>query len=190
MKKLTITILFAVLLSATIVFAAASNYYGKVLVYFNVPSDATFAIAFPSAYTFEDITSSTESSPTVTSSWISFNFTSGTQSWVQPQTNGSATNAQNGPTKPIFYIDNTGNVNEKFDINATVPSTFAVCANSTCTGECGTTTSACTALTTSYVTMATAVTTTSFLNITLYANASGSSGGQASGSVMIKSTAV
>ncbi len=192
--KIITTITVLSLLLGIPAILAANNYYAKVVVYFTIPSDATFTIGFPSAYTPESISSTDENAPTQTTSWISFNFTSGTENWLQPRTSGLAANAQVGPGKPIFYIDNTGNVNEKFDLNGTVPTNFGVCANATCDtaggASCGSVTSTCTNITSTYATMATAVTSTSFLNVTLYANATGASSGISSGSVWIKSSAV
>lgn len=186
LKTLVAIAMLSVLLSVPV--ALAPN-YARVLVYFNIPADTSFTVAFPSAYSPESITSTDESAPTQTTSWISFNFSSPTENWIQPRTNGVAADAQSGATKPIFYIDNTGNTNEQFAINGTIPSTFAVCVNATCgSGSCGTVTSTCTALGASYTILATAVTTTSFLNVTLYGNASSSPAGQSSGAIMIRSS--
>lgn len=177
---------------------AATNYYASTVVYFNVPSDASFAIAMPADYTsFTDITGTIEGSATATD-WISFNFTNVPENWVEPYQHGVSSDSQAGITKPIFYIDNTGNVDEKFELYwaGSLPTGIAVCGNSSCTGTCSDsgTISTCTEIGEnegSATTFASTIKTDEYLNITLYANvSSGTAAGQTSQTLYIKSTAV
>ncbi len=177
-------LIIGILALSTAVMAASPSYLAKVNVYYNVPNDATFNLAFPVTYatTFNESISSN----TTASNWISFNFTSTTDTYAQPRTTGVAGNAQAGSVKPIFLIYNTGTAAELIAINATVPGGFALCANSTCTGSCTGTVAACTSLGAGFVTMATTVNVGSQLNVTLYANAT-STGGQSAGDIFIRS---
>ena len=195
MKSFLFSMLLALALMTSLGFAASSTYYAKTVVYFNVPSDATFSIAMPSDYaSFTSITGTTEGGATATD-WISFNFSDGTQAALQePYQLGSAGNAQAGATQPIFYIDNTGNTAEKFEIyvDSSVPSGVSLYVNATC----GTCTSPLTTLTLMGVAegsanvLTTSLATTDFLNVTLYANTSAAADGISSRTVYLKSTAV
>ena len=179
MKK-KLLFLTLILLGIPGVLAASTTYYAKTVVYFNVPSDASFAIAMPANYA------------------DSFNFTEVPQNWIEPWQLGQSSNNQAGITKPIFYIDNTGNVDEKFELywSGSLPSGISVCGNSSCTGTCtspGTLTECTTIGETegSATTFATTIKTDEYLNITLYANvSSGTAAGQTSQTLYIKSTAV
>jgi len=186
MKLWKILAIICISLMPTIGLAISSEYYAKVPVYFNVPSDASFAVALPSSYTFTDITGTSEAGAT-TLSWISFNFTDIPQYWVEPIVQGVSTDAQNGAAKPIFLIDATGNVNITVSIRfeSSLPSGITVCANATCspvTGtSCGTVQETCTSVDTSYVQLASnlAYSGNTYLNVTLYANVtSGVEGGE------------
>jgi len=194
-------ILIALLLGMPIVLAASTTYYAKTTVYFNVPSDATFSISFPDDYTaWNSITGTTEGGATdlSTSDWISFNFTNVPENWVEPYHLGASANSQSGITKPIFYIDNTGNTDEKFELYwaTSLPTGIAVCGNSSCTGTCSSpgTLSTCTSIgvgSASATTFASTIKTDEYLNITLYANvSSGAAGGETSEVIYIKSSAV
>jgi hypothetical protein len=175
--------------------AASSNYYAQTLVLFNVPTDATFSIAMPANYaTWTSITSTSDYPSATATDWISFNYTSAPSATLtEPYQLGAAANNQAGAAKPIYYIDNTGNTNEQFDIklNQTAPTNVNVYFNGSCVGSCGTTTTTLTAMTASYLPVATTVTTASYLNITLYSNTSaGITGGISTRYIAIRSTAV
>jgi len=183
--------LVALLLSISLAIGASNNYYSKTSMYFNVPGDATFSIAMPSDYgSWTDITGTTEGGATVTN-WISFNFTEVPQSNLQqPYQLGNSANNQNGATRPIMYIDNTGNCNEKFDIKlvGSLPSNVFVYFNAT-GGTTPTTT--LTLLTTSYQQVVASLSTTQFLNLTLWANTSaGINVGQTTQDFYLRSTCV
>ena len=197
MKK-KLLFLTLILLGIPGVLAASTTYYAKTVVYFNVPSDASFAIAMPANYAdWTQITGTDQTGATATD-WISFNFTEVPQNWIEPWQLGQSSNNQAGITKPIFYIDNTGNVDEKFELywSGSLPSGISVCGNSSCTGTCtspGTLTECTTIGETegSATTFATTIKTDEYLNITLYANvSSGTAAGQTSQTLYIKSTAV
>lgn len=202
MRKKILTILTAMLLLGfPIVLAASSTYYGMTTVYFNVPSDATFSISFPDDYTsWNAITGETEGGATDLSSsdWVSFNFSAVPDTWAEPQHLGVAANIQAGITKPIFFIDNTGNVDEQFELYwaTTLPAGIEVCGNSSCTGTCTSpgTISACTEIgvgEASESTFASTITNSEYLNITLYGNVTaGTAGGETSETIYIHSTAV
>jgi hypothetical protein len=185
----------ALLLGMPVVLASSANYYAETAVYFNVPSDATFSIALPADYTsWTTITGTEEGSATATD-WISFNYTSASQPALQnPYQLGASANAQAGSRKPIFYIDSTGNVNEKFEIKYDAEPTAGISLwyNCTCTGTCaGTETTALTNMTTAYQTLTTSLVNDEYLNVTLYSNTSKSlSGGTSTINVYIKSTAL
>lgn len=190
----------AVLLTISAVFAASTEYFGKNTVYFNIPSDATFSIAFPDDFTsWNAISGEDEGGATDLSSsdWISFNFTSGTENWVEPDHLGASANGQAGITKPIMYIDNTGNTDEKFEFYwaTSLPTNIAVCGNSSCTGTCSSPgdVSACTVIGVSEgseTTFASLIKTNEFLNFTMYANSSSAAAGQTNEVLYIHSTAV
>lgn len=189
-KILALTSLLTLLIGVPMVMASATSYYSKTTMYFSVPSDATFSIAMPSDYTsWTEITATSESG--TATDWISFNFTGiPNPTLVEPYQLGASANAQAGMTKPIIYIDNTGNVNEKFEIkaSASLPTGVEVYFNAT-GGATPTTT--LTALTTNYQTIEAGMDNTKYLNVTLYANASSSaSAGQSNQDLIIKSSAV
>lgn len=199
MKKINLmAALLLVLTSAGL--AASSSYYAKTTVYFNVPTDASFAIAFPDDYTaWNDITGEDEGGATdlTSSDWISFNFTSGTENWVEPDHLGESANGQDTMAKPIMYIDNTGNTDEKFELYwaTDLPTNMEVCANSSCTGTCSSPgdVAACTEIGVSEgseTTFATLIKTDEYLNITMYANATGADSGETSEVLYIHSSAV
>ena len=182
-------------LSIPIAFGASTTYYAKTTVYFNVPSDASFSIAMPANYgSWTSVTGTTEGGATATD-WISFNFTNVPQATLQePYQLGVSGNNQAGAAKPIFYIDNTGNVNEKFEINLStaVATGIGFYFNATCTGSCTTPTTTLTEFSSgNYQQLVASLPTTSYLNITLYGNTSSSAAaGTTSNTVYIKSTAV
>ena len=184
----------ALLLALAPAYAASNNYYAQTLVIFNVPSDATFSIAMPANYgTWTSITSSSDYPSATATDWISFNFTGTTQTTLQePYQLGDSGDKQDGAASPIFYIDNTGNTNEQFDIklNQTEPTGIQLHFNGSCVGTCGTVQTGIKQATTSYAQIASAVTTSSYLNVTLYANVSGGTSGTTLRYLAIKSTAV
>jgi len=163
--------------------------YATAILAYKKPSaavDCTFNIAFPSTYSssFNETASNT-----TTANWISFNFTSNqAENWTQPWTNGVSTNNQDGSLKPIYLIYNTGNTNIEFTINASIPSNFQMCANSTCAGgDCSGNPTACTSLSSSFVSLGT-LNQGKQLNVTLYANkTAGISPGESSGNTIIVS---
>ncbi len=176
--------------------AASSSYYASTVVYFNVPTDATFSISMPSDYgSWTQITGTAEGTATATD-WISFNFSNVPQAALQePYQLGAAADAQSGTAKPIYYIDPTGNTNMSFEIkiNESAPTGVEVYFNATCDtgGACGTVQTALLAMSTSYQTAASEVNSTSFLNLSTYANTSGAAvAGITAKKFFIKSTAV
>ena len=191
MKKILVTMTALLLALTPAVLAASTDYYGKTEVYFSVPSDATFSVSFPDDYTgWNAITGENEGAATdlTSSDWVSFNFSSVPETWLEPDHLGVSANGQSGITKPIFYIDNTGNCNEKFEMYwaTSLPSNMEVCANSSCTGTCSSPgdVAACTAIGVaegSETTFASTILTDEYLNITLYGNVtSGASAGETS----------
>jgi len=176
-------------ISVTTAVGISNNYYSKTTMYFNVPNDATFQIAFPSNYLSNtSITGTTEGGATATT-WISFNFTGVPQSTLQqPYEAGSSSNYQSGNIHPIMLIKNTGNCNEALAIKAvgSLPSNIAVYFNAS-GGATPTTT--LTALTTGYQNIEASMSSTPFLNLTLYSNTSaGITTGQTTQDFYIKST--
>ena len=139
------------------------------------PSAPSFNIAFPTTYegsfneTINSACSSENACPTANN--ITFNFTNLYQDFIEPMTNGQTANQQAGPTKPIFLIYNTGNVDEQIGINTSTPAGFYTCANSTCVGgECTAMLSTCTNISSpGYLYLGT-VNQGKRMNITLYAN--------------------
>lgn len=188
--NMILTSLLATMILSGAALAASNTYYAKTTMYFNVPVDATFQIALPADYTsFTAITGTNEGAATATN-WISFNFTGVPQAVLQePYQLGVAANTQNSAAKkPIFYIDNTGNCNEKFEIKAAgaLPANIAVYFNAT-GGQ--TPTATLTALTTGYQTLEANMDNTKFLNVTLFANTSaGIATGTTTQDIYIKST--
>ena len=175
--------------------AVSNNYYAQTMVLFTVPSDATFSIAMPANYASWTTITATSDYPSATATdWISFNYTTVPQSTLQqPYQAGASGSTQNGFGSPIYYIDNTGNTNEQFEIklNQTAPTNINLYFNASCVGSCGTVTGSLTDMSTSYQAVATAVTTSSFLNVTLYSNTSaGVTTGTSQRYLAIKRTAV
>jgi hypothetical protein len=191
---ITTALIAALLLGLPLASAASTTYYAQTTVVFNVPSDATFSIAMPADYgSWTSITGTVEGSATATD-YISFNYSSVPQAALQePYQLGSSGNAQNGAASPIYYIDNTGNTDEQFDIklNQSMPSNVELYFNATCVGSCGTVQTAEAQISTSYQQLASAVTTSSYLNVTLWSNvSSGASAGETDRVIYIRSTAV
>ncbi len=193
--KILVAMISLLAMMPMVSFAASTSYYAKSPVYFTVPSDATFQIAMPSDYTsFTAITGENEGAATAVN-WISFNFSTVPQAALQvPYETGASGNAQTN-IKPIFYVDNTGNVAESFKIyvDASLATGLTMFVNATC-ASC---TSPLTALTVVGVTsgsantLTTSLANTDFLNITLFANASSSAAsGTTSKNIYIYSTAV
>ena len=189
-KEMILASLLTLLMSIPIGMSSATSYYSKTTMYFMVSSDATFSIAMPSDYTsWTAITATTESG--TATDWISFNYTEIPQvTLVQPYQLGESANPQAGMTKPILYIDNTGNVNEKFEIKAAASLPTGVLVYFNATGG-STPTTTLTLLTTNYQTIEASMDNTKFLNVTLYSNATSSaSAGQSNQDLVIKSSAV
>ena len=200
MRKTIVAAIATMLVMSAGVFAASSDYYAKTTVYFLVPTDATFSISFPDDYTaWNTITGETEGGATDLSStdWVSMNYSTVPETWVQPYHLGVSGNAQAGISKPIFYIDNTGNTAEKFELYwaTALPSNIEVCANSSCTGTCSSPgdVAACTEIGVgegSETTFATTINTDEYLNITLYGNVTaGATAGETSEVIYIHGSA-
>lgn len=192
-KKVALLAILGAIFLFPVAYAASTSYYAQTTVYFLVPADASFAIAMPANYeNWYTITGTSENSATATD-WISFNFTNVPQATLQePYQHGASANSQQGASKPIFLIKNTGNVNERFEIklNSTLPSGIFMYFNATCTG-CSNPRTALTAISTSYQSLVDILPTNGFLNVTLYANiSSDASAGETSRTIYIKSTAV
>lgn len=196
MSSIVFSMLLALSLMTSLGFALSNTYYAKTVVYFNVPSDATFSIAMPSDYASgTDITGESEGGATATD-WVSFNYSSGDEATLQePYQLGSAGNTQVGTAQPIFLIDNTGNTASQFEIyvDSAMPSGVELYVNATC-GSCtspletltvmGVAEGSANVLTTSLAT------TGDYLNVSMYSNTTGASDGVSSRTVYVKSTAV
>jgi len=129
-------LLLSVLLTITIpVVVVLADEYAYTQVWFNVPADVSFLIYLLGTPTN---VSSLETSPGNPTTWISFNASAPTEYGIQPMTEGSTVNKQDGPTKPIVQVYNVGNTNFNFTMNATVgEACISLCANSTCpAGDC------------------------------------------------------
>lgn len=190
-KIIPMTLCLGVMLLSPIVLGAATSYYSKTTVYFNVPSDATFSIAMPDDFTdLVAITGTNEGGATATD-FISFNFTATTDATlIEPyQVGAVATTQDHVNLVPIYRIDNTGNVNMKFEIkfDSALPSGVTIYGNAT---EGATETGTLTAIATNYVTMEAGMDNTKYLNITLFGNTSSAASGETSRTLYIKSTAV
>jgi hypothetical protein len=173
------------------VFAASNTYYAKTAIYFNVPSDATFSIAFPIDRAWDAISGTTEGGATATD-WISFNYTSNAPAAAvdAQQLGATGMSKQNGTAWPIFYIDNTGNVNEQFDVRLDAYPTAGMSVYFNSTGGTNPI-SALTNITTAYVKVVDTITTAQFLNLSLYSNTSLTlSSGQTTVNLYVRSTAV
>ncbi len=145
-----------------------------------------FTILMPANFSspFFNITATSEATANQTD-FISFNFTTVPQDFVEPWRVGNATLNQSGPTRPIFLVDNTGNVNITIALytnNSSLPTGISLGANSTCSsGGCSTTVSTLTSITTASQNFLTELTWQGcggffeqcYGNITLYANVSG-----------------
>jgi len=175
MKKLVL--LLPILLLPAIV-AAAEVEYAYTTAYFNIPLDASFEITLLGVSAVE----SAESAPGIATTWISFNFTSVPEYWVEPQTEGQTANKQNGITQPIFRYRNIGNIEIDIYLNASSPGpNTAICANASCDGTCVSATTACTDIVNqpTWVRMVDELAVNSYLNVTLYGNVTtGATGGQ------------
>jgi len=197
-KKVGLLAILGTLFLLPVAYAASSVYYAQTTVYFQIPADASFAIAMPSDYTSWTYITGTEQGSATATDWISFNFTNAPQTGVQPYQHGNQAWNQDGATQPIFYIDNTGNVDEAFYIywGSSLPSGISVCVNSTCTGTCTSpgTISTCTSIGVgegSATQIASTIKTDEFLNVTLYADVtSDAAPGEVSRTLYIKSSAV
>ena len=139
--------------------------------------DTSFRILMPASFSCAadcfNISATTEATADVTD-YISFNFTSGSQSNVQPYRKGDSTLNQNGAVKPIFLVQNTGNRSISIDLrlNASFPTGVTISANATCTPVatgCTSTTTSKTTLTTSYQNFVIGLKTSgSYANITFW----------------------
>lgn len=138
---------------------------------------AEFAVLMPSGYSCPgdpfcyNITATQEAEANETN-WISFNFSSATESDVEPCTSGNFSRNQSGEATPIFLIDNNGNreINLSLMFNQSLPTGITVSANASCTGTCTGTVTTKTALTTSYQTFVWNLSNASgsYANITLW----------------------
>lgn len=195
-KSFIAVFLTVTLLGMPIALAASDSYYSRTTVYFSIPKDATFSIAFPNDYTtWTTITGTDDTTTNTTTDYITFNFTSSpTQNALQePYQEGASADAQAGNVKPIMYIDNTGSGALTFEIKAdALPATgITLWFNASCTGTCsGTEQATATNITTAYQSLTDALETDEYLNLTLYANVSGgASVGVTDIDIKIKSTA-
>ena len=130
-RKIILFLALFAILGASVALAE----FGTTRLYFNVPTDTSFQVAFPTTYVFEDINGTTEATASETSTWVSFNFSgASTQSFVQPSVFGSFARNQSGSLIPIMLIDATGNVNLTLALhfNTTLPTGIFVSWNSTC----------------------------------------------------------
>ncbi len=183
-SAILVTTMLSLAITSGPVHAAATTYWANVTMKFFVPIDTLFAVQFPNDYT--GVGYNFTAANATLGTWIGFNFTSGTEEWVQPSTNATGgANAQTGPAKPIMRVENLGNVNESIWINGTVPANYAVCANASC-GDCEDAVSACTDIdVAAFFFLFTNLSSGGFGNITLYGNASGATAGSAEGSLML-----
>lgn len=141
-KQLIFYVIASLVILSGVAIAASS--YGVVNVYFNVPSDTQFTIAFPTAWTARTINANTEATANLTAEYITFNFSGAApQYWVEPWVNGSSgIGSQSAASnRPIMQLDPTGNVNISFRIkhnwSAWPPSGLALAFNATAaTGNC------------------------------------------------------
>lgn len=192
---------FAAALAAPFASAVSTTYYAKTTVYFFISSDASFTVGVPntgaSGYNFSIISGTTEGGATAingSTGFISFNVTSVPTSNLEPCVQGLSTNCQvQANNVPIFRIDNNGNVNEAFTIyaGAAMPTGLNISVNATCeplTG-CGTVLSGKANISTTPVSLATAVGTSQFLNITLWGQIGTLSGQSAAITLYINSSA-
>lgn len=170
MKKLKSGICL-ILLFIGLMGLAVADEYAYTTAYFYIPSDISFGVFLLG--TAVNVTS-LESPPGASTTWISFNASTGTEYDVQPMTEGTTTNKQDGPTRPIARIYNMGNTNFYFYMNASVgQACIDVCANSTCGGTGCNAQPACNSikeLPLSWATLSTNVPTDGYLNITMYAD--------------------
>lgn len=117
MRKTAILAL-AMVFSLAIVSIAFAE-YAATRVYFNVPSATTFTIFVPDEYTgsgFQYLITGSSQGAATDCDWITFNFSSAPDSWQIPSFKGNFTRNQTGVSGPIWYVDNTGNVNQTFTI--------------------------------------------------------------------------
>jgi len=166
---------------------------------YTLPTDTSFLVMMPSSYGTScpsaeycfNITATSEATANTTA-WISFNITSWPASNVQPWRKGSSSDNQDGNGKPIFYIDNTGNipVNISLRLNESFAAGITISANASCTGTYTACTSTKTQLTTGYIVLVNALSqTSSFANVSLWADvASGTAVGEYGKDVYINAT--
>ena len=135
-KIFILSIGFAIMLFAATVMAE----FATTRAYFNVPSDRSFQIAMPSAFSFQDINASAQGNATETD-WISFNFTT-----AGPEKRPACRKGIGAPAGPncqnetygfmnwtIMRIDNVGNtaINITMYINESMPTSTEIEVNST-----------------------------------------------------------
>lgn len=132
MKKEKISLILITLFFVGFIGLVFADEYAYTQAYFNIPSDVSFRVSLPG-----DAASPYESSDTSppTTAWVSFNTTVLPATGVQPWTLGvdNVANKQNGPSKPIFYVENYGNTPIDFYIQiASLDACLSLCANATC----------------------------------------------------------
>ncbi|MFQ6071144.1 MAG: NosD domain-containing protein, partial [Methanosarcinales archaeon] len=157
-------------------------------------ADTSYTILMPDTYDFPyeyNITAPTEAEANVTD-WISFNYSLPFPNyWVQPYAGGNPTRNQNGISQPIFLIDNIGNVNISIYLryNESLQSGITLSFNASCypSGYCTFVQTSEKLLTNSYSLVANNISTSSFLNITLWSNYTGSlTGGEYESNILTK----
>lgn len=167
-KQLGIGLIAFLLFMTPIAFAE----YARSDIYIIIPIDTSFQVSTPADYaSFTDITGATEAGATAFAD-IVFNNTALPANMVNPHILGQPSQAQTGPTGPIFRIDNTGNANLDFQIklSADVPSGMTIMGNATCEGTCTSAMQNPTVFGMDYANLATTVATTGFVNMSLFAN--------------------
>jgi hypothetical protein len=164
---------------------AASSVYGSTVFNFHVPSTVSGMLYFLDAGS-----NSTEGShpPTTVGSTNYFNSSNGYSWWVQPCVsaitwNGANVLCQNGVTRPAIRAMNTGTITWatlQVNVTAALPTGVTMCINGSMNSGSGTVTSNCplgSINKTSWWTIGTAITAGSDVNVTPYANFSGTPGG-------------
>lgn len=168
--------------------------YAYTTAYFYTPTDVSFRVTLLGETTGTD---SSDTQPgTLTPSWITFNQTSACLpncQQVQPKTND--TFVQTGILNPIITVQNVGNTNQfNFYLNTSVSgdTTIAVCANGTVgSGSCTTPPpSTCTDVTEllTWFSFAQGCNVNTILDITLYADFTGTTAGQTTGAIYYRSS--
>ena len=166
----------------------------NITVNYTPATDVTYLVMMPTDWSAHNFTinATTEEDANETD-WISFNVSSLPATDVQPYRQGIATDNQDGNDKPIFYIDNVGNVNINISLrfNASLPGGISITANATCTG-CAWAKSGDASLGTSYVDLIKDLQndTSSFANVSLWGDFTTSApGGETGGySIYINAT--